>query len=195
MLAQALTLAPETLKIDIRIFVTGSRASDNSDLRSYDWAEESGSIAAESTLAQTPVSEKEAGILTSDSVSVLSDFSSVRVSHGRPAMAKLLIEEAEETRGGSMWVTGRLYLGARSIIVIFPLLSLRVSFHCQRCAKRTPTSRFRSFRRLAWWGECHSTCRILRICMSLDLRLRLRRTFPGHHIAAQLWEEELPRPL
>jgi len=108
MLVQALTQAPDSLKIDIRIFVSGSsRSSESLDLRTYDYAEDSGSASAESTPAQTPISEKGVGIPSSDSVSMLklTHLPSVKVSQGRPILAKLLAEEAEETSGGSMWVT------------------------------------------------------------------------------------------
>ena len=107
MLAQALTQAPDFLKIDIRIFVTGSsQPPDSLDFRSCDYAQEYGSATAESTPTQIPISEKGVGIPPS-SVIRLIHLSSVKVSQGRPMLAKLLAEEAEDTRCGSMWVTGK----------------------------------------------------------------------------------------
>ncbi|KAE9397964.1 hypothetical protein BT96DRAFT_921065 [Gymnopus androsaceus JB14] len=98
-LAQALTQAPDFLKIDIRIFVTeSSQSSDSLDLRNP-------GMPLPNRPAQTPISEKGVGI-PSSSVLRLIHLSSVKVSQGRPILAKLLAEEAEKTRGGSMWVTG-----------------------------------------------------------------------------------------
>lgn len=110
-LEQALALAPESLKIDIRIFVTApSKPSDCSDL-DYESVEKSGSTSAELTPTQTPISEKKIVISPSD-YSVLTNLSSVKISSGRPFLAELLAEEAEATNG-TMWVT---VCGSQSLV-------------------------------------------------------------------------------
>ncbi|KAJ3896621.1 ferric reductase NAD binding domain-containing protein [Lentinula edodes] len=87
-LAKALSITPDSLKVDVRIFVTGSNVPD----LGYELPE-----ATPSTSSNLP------------SLSSLAPFQMVQ---GRPSLATLLQEEAEETRGGSMWVT---VCGSRSI--------------------------------------------------------------------------------
>ncbi|KAJ3815726.1 ferric reductase NAD binding domain-containing protein [Lentinula lateritia] len=110
-LAKALSITPDSLKVDVRIFVTGSDVPD----LGYELPEATPSTSSVGC-AQTPVSEKAPEpiafgnqcddlIENLPSLSSLAPFRSVTMMQGRPSLATLLQEEAEETRGGSMWVT------------------------------------------------------------------------------------------
>ncbi|KAJ4488390.1 ferric reductase NAD binding domain-containing protein [Lentinula aciculospora] len=121
-LAKALSITPDSLKVNVRIFVTGfsapreySKSPDVPDL-GYDLSDAAPSSSSVEC-AQTPVSEKSIAIgLRSDNLlnnfATLAPFTSLTMAQGRPSLESLLREEAEETRGGSMWVT---VCGSRSI--------------------------------------------------------------------------------
>lgn len=125
MLAKALSITPDSLKVDVRIFVTGSDVPD----LGYELPEATPSTSSVGC-AQTPVSEKAPKTIAFGnqcddlienfpSLSSLAPFRSVTMMQGRPSLATLLQGEAEETRGGSMWVTGEDSSAIRIILLIY----------------------------------------------------------------------------
>ncbi|KAJ3737340.1 ferric reductase NAD binding domain-containing protein [Lentinula guzmanii] len=125
-LAQALSITPDSLKVAVRIYVTGSSISNSPDVPAlgYESPEATPSISSvEVDSSHTPVFEKaqetlpiknQDNVLVDNpmSLSAFVNLPSVTMRQGRPSLTNLLKEEAEETRGGSMCVA---VCGSRSI--------------------------------------------------------------------------------
>ncbi|KAF5389874.1 hypothetical protein D9757_003573 [Collybiopsis confluens] len=107
-LSRNLSLAPGSLKIDIRIFVTGtSDASNHAQLQELAEGDTS-STESQSTPVQTTISEK-AEDVASESEFGIARLPSITIAQGRPSLVEQLKEEAEASKGGSMWVSGMVY--------------------------------------------------------------------------------------
>ncbi|KIK57839.1 hypothetical protein GYMLUDRAFT_46056 [Collybiopsis luxurians FD-317 M1] len=103
-LVSGITLAPDSMKIHIRVYVTGTFDPRRSLTDLHKLGAESAS-SAESMLVQTPTSEKVENLTTSaSSLDVIAGLPSVMISQGRPLLADQLKEEADASRG-AMWVT------------------------------------------------------------------------------------------
>lgn len=97
--------------ISVHIFVTGTSTTPSLDYRSTE--EQTGS---DESTPVTPVETWKAkpldtgSELKTSSMSLLAQLPAVKVTLGRPSLAKLLREEVDETNGGPMWVTGELHI-------------------------------------------------------------------------------------
>ncbi|KAJ3974707.1 ferric reductase NAD binding domain-containing protein [Lentinula raphanica] len=113
-LARALSLKPDTLKVDVRIFVTGRSAPNSPDVPDLEYDSREATPSISSVDVDTPhnpdfskKSQRANDSLVDDRLSTpaLRDLPMVTVMQGRPPLADLLREEAEETRGGSLCVS------------------------------------------------------------------------------------------
>ncbi|KAF9074427.1 iron reductase [Rhodocollybia butyracea] len=105
-LARALLDIPNSLCISVHIFVTGSSTTPSLDYRSTEdqaGSDESSPVTPVETWKAKPLDI--GSELKASSMSLLTQLPAVKVTQGRPSLAKLLQEETDETNGGPMWVT------------------------------------------------------------------------------------------
>lgn len=102
---------PNSLCISVHIFVTGSSTTPSLDYRSTEdqaGSDESSPVTPVETWKAKPLDI--GSELKASSMSLLTQLPAVKVTQGRPSLAKLLQEETDETNGGPMWVTGELHI-------------------------------------------------------------------------------------
>ena len=109
-LLNALKLAPPTLEIVVRIFITGGRNADEMPL--IEVARDDVPRTSAGNM-ERPLGDDDDSMYSPRDVSTptnmprgLKDFPSVRLSQGRPELGSLLKEEVRSADGGKLSVTG-----------------------------------------------------------------------------------------
>ena len=150
-LTNALELAPSSLEIAVRIFVTGRQNATPIPL----------TMTKNSSYSMTTLGSSTPN--TSTSPQSLTEHPSVQITQGRPNIRALLRGEVDNATG-RLSVTGMVLSGSRQKIqVLTRWCSLRLGCYCQD-VPRCPPSAFQHS--VIWRTECRSSCGVFRLCLS-----------------------------